>query len=415
MSFSSLSGAYKAVNTTLLFQVMRWLDKYCHERMERTPAKTRKNKRELDGTPDTPQTPYTPSSDSDIMSPPPVKRRSRRGLGPLMEQQQNKPDNRQIPAHHQPHQIHRRDENACLFPAGYGADENENKFNESHRPQRLQPASPMLSRVLRNTENLQNPIKNQSYHGFDIDGIKPLLEEEDRVLMPNVVTPTLPSTQDVPHLTVQDPEVVLALPFPRHMNLNATHLSVPPDQVFEDNQVSDVAWHCPKVSIKVEDPLNIEGQLAPVEFSDKIESCQFEYLPSVVLSLPEQAHPPSIEEDAQKQMPADDSSPQSDKSSHEESEEWKMRQPKKRWLREVRLEQGELEVPSAPLVEPEVQARPSVVVKASNQPFNPIVTQPKTGETKEKWMGAMALIQLAEVPDEGSQPLNLSTARYTML
>lgn len=386
--------------------------------MERTPAKTRKNKRELDGTPDTPQTPYTPSSDSDIMSPPPVKRhkvpspKSRRGLGPLMEQQQNKPDNRQIPPHHyQHHHIHRRDENACLFPTGCGVDEK--KLSDGQRPQRPMPASPVLSRVLRNTENLQNPIRNPSYHGFDIDGIKPLLEEEDRVLMPNVVTQTLPSAQDVSHLTVQDPEVVLALPFPRHMTLNTTQLSVLPEQVLEDNQVSEVAWHSPKLSIKVEDAVSVEGPFASVEFGDKIDSYPFEYLPPVVLSLPEEEHPPGIEEDPQKQAAADDFSSQSDKSP--QSEEWKMRQPKKRWLREARLEQGELEVSTTPLVEAEVQARPSVVVKPSNQPFSPIVSQPKAGETKEKWMGAMALIQLAEVPDEGSQPLNLSTARYTML
>lgn len=383
--------------------------------MERTPAKTRKNKRELDGTPDTPHTPYTPSSDSDIMSPPPVKRpKSRRGLGPLMEQQQNKPDNHQVPAHHYQHHHHitRRDENApCLFPAGHGVDEN--KFSEVQRPQRPMPASPLLSRVLRNTENLQSPIKNPSYHGYDMDGIKPLLEVEDRVFMPGGVIETLSSNQNGPHLTVQDPEVTLDVPFPRHMTMNTTQPSASSDQVLEDNHVQDVPWQCPEFSIKVEEPSG-EGSHAPV-FINRIERIEsYHFIESVVLSLPEQTHPPSsTEEDAQKQTPADDLSPHSDKSP--QSEEWKMRQPKKRWLREARLEQGELSVPSTPLVEVESQSRPSVVVKTSSQSFSPIVSQPKAGETKEKLMGAMALIQLAEVPDEGSQPLNLSTARYTML
>lgn len=387
--------------------------------MERTPAKTRKNKRELDGTPDTPQTPYTPSSDSDIMSPPPVKRtKSRRGLGPLMEQQHNKPDNRQAPSHnHQHHHYtHRRDENACLSPVGCGVDEN--KFGESQqRPQRPMPASPMLSRVLRNTENLQSPVKNHSYHGFDMDGIKPLPEVDDRVFMPNGTTETLPTTQDAPHLSIHEQEVVLGMAFPRNMPLNNAQLALPPDQLLEDDHMPDSAWQCPDLAIKVERPVKVEETLVPVDFSEDktfVHTYHTEYLPPVVLSLPvAQALPPGIEEDPQKQTPADVSSPQSDKSP--QSEEWRMRQPKKRWLREARLEQGELEVPSMPLVEVEGQAQPSVVTKASSQPFSPVVSQPKAGETKEKWMGAMALIQLAEVPDEGSQPLNLSTARYTML
>ncbi|KAG0718286.1 Zinc finger protein 367 [Chionoecetes opilio] len=396
--------------------VLRWLEKYRHERMERTPAKTRKNKRELDSTPDTPQTPYTPSSDSDIMSPPPVKRtKSRRGLGPLMEQQLNKPDNRHAPGHHYQHH-HRRDENACLFPARCGVDEN--KFGDyQQRPQRPVPASPMLSRVLRNTENLQSPVKNPSYHGFDMDGIKPLPEVDDRVFMPNVVVEALPTTQDASLLSIHEPEVILGMAFPRNMPLNNEQLALPPDQLLEDDHVPDAAWQCPDLPIKAEDSILLEDTLVPADFpGGKNFSHAFhaEYLPPVVLSLPvAQALPPGIEEDLQKQAPSDESSPQSDKSP--QSEEWRMRQPKKRWLREARLEQGELEVPSISLVETEVQVQPSVVTKTSSQPFSPVVNQHKAGETKEKWMGAMALIQLAEVPDEGSQPLNLSTARYTML
>lgn len=397
-------------------QVLRWLEKYRHERMERTPAKTRKNKRELDGTPDTPQTPYTPSSDSDIMSPPPVKRtKSRRGLGPLMEQQHNKPDNRQAPSHHQHHYTQRRDENACLSPVGCGVDEN--KFGESHqRPQRPIQASPMLSRVLRNTENLQqSPMKNHSYIGFDMDGIKPLPEVDDRVFMPNVTPETLSTTHDVSHLSAHEPEVVLGMAFPRNMPLNNTQLSLPPDQLLEDDHVPDAAWQCPDLPVKVDNPVKVEGTLVPVNFSEEksfVHTYHTEYLPPVVLSLPvAERSPPGIEEDSQKQIPADGSSPQSEKSP--QSEEWRMKQPKKRWL--AQLEQGELEVPSMPLVEVESQAPPPPVTKPSSQPFSPVVRRPKAGETKEKWMGAMALIQLAEVPDEGSQPLNLSTARYTML
>uniref|UniRef100_A0A0N7ZBY8 C2H2-type domain-containing protein n=1 Tax=Scylla olivacea TaxID=85551 RepID=A0A0N7ZBY8_SCYOL len=385
--------------------VLRWLEKYRHERMERTPAKSRK-KRELDGTPDTPRTSCTPSSDSDIMSPPPVKRpKSRRELCPLMEQQHNKADNRQIPNHHHQHHhyINCRDENAYLSPAGCGVDEN--KFGESQqRPQRPMPASPMLSRVLRNTENLQSPVKHPSYPGFDMDGIKPLPEVDDRVFLPNGAA----VTQDASHLSTHEADMVLGLAFPRHMPL-----ALPPEQLLEDDHVQDAAWPCPDSSIKAEDTLKVENTFAPENFSNEksvVHTHHTEYLTSVVLSLPVAG----IEENPQKQPTADDISPQNDSSP--QSEEWRMRQPKKRWLREVlRLEQGKLEVPSVPLGEVESQLQPSVLTKASSQTFTPVVSQPKGGETKEKWMGAMALIQLAEVPDEGSQPLNLSTARYTML
>ena len=383
--------------------------------MERTPAKTRKNKRELDGTPDTPQTPCTPSSDSDIMSPPPVKRtKSRRELCPLMEQQHNKPDNRQTPSHHQHHYIQHTDENAC------GVDEN--KFGESqYRPPRPMPASPMLSRVLRNTENLQSPVKNPSYHGFDMDGIKPLPEMDDRVFMPSAAAEILPTSQDALHLSTPEPGMILSMTSHRNIPLNNVQLALPPHQLLEDDHdhVPEVTWHCPdlpvkledslcpNLPVKVEDSLSIESTLVPVDFSEdkKFANAYLptKYLPTVVLSLPGTQEPsPDIDEDNLKQPQADDSSPQSEKSP--ESEEWRMRQPKKRWLREVlRLEQGKVEGPSMPLIEVNGQA----------QPQSPVVT--KAGETKEKWMGAMALIQLAEVPDEGSQPLNLSTARYTML
>ncbi|ROT63164.1 hypothetical protein C7M84_018918 [Penaeus vannamei] len=114
--------------------ILRWLEKYRSERMERTPAKSRKNKREFEGTPETPQTPCTPSSDSDIMSPPPVKRtKSRRGLGPLMEQQQNHLD-------HRPGTIfqghNRTDENAYI-PSGdsYGVTRTSTVITRDHRDQ----------------------------------------------------------------------------------------------------------------------------------------------------------------------------------------------------------------------------------------------------------------------------------------
>lgn len=345
------------------------------------------------------------------MSPPPIKRskgpgtRTRRELGPLMEQQHNKADNHQIPTHY--HYVQHRDENTYMSPAGCGVDEN--KFGENQqRPQRPMPASPMLSRVLRNTENLQSPVKHPSYPGFDMDGIKPLPEVDDRVFLPSGTA----ITHEATHLSTHDANVVLGLAFPRHMPL-----ALPPEQLLEEDHVQDAAWPCPDLSIKSEETLKIDNTFAPENFSDDksvVQSHHTDYLTPVVLSLPVAG----IEDNPQKQPTnVDDTSPQSDSSP--QSEEWRMRQPKKRWLREVqRLEQGKPDAAALPLgeVECQPQQQPAVVVtKTASQTFSPVVSQPKGGETKEKWMGAMALIQLAEVPDEGPQPLNLSTARYTML
>nr|XP_027206840.1 uncharacterized protein LOC113800281 isoform X2 [Penaeus vannamei] len=389
--------------------ILRWLEKYRSERMERTPAKSRKNKREFEGTPETPQTPCTPSSDSDIMSPPPVKRtKSRRGLGPLMEQQQNHLD-------HRPGTIfqghNRTDENAYI-PSGdsYGGDEN--KYGDYQRPPRPVPASPAHARVLRNTENLQSPLKtSNTYRGFDIDGIKPLVEIDE-----SAYAQTLPVSEDFsiepPHMTLLEPEVILGMNFTNVMQCESENLNVlPPDQLLEgDHVVVELPWQVTRNTTMIQReglPTEITTELKPV-----MESYQ-EQLPEVVLSLP-MTHQPTV---AEVSSEAVDNTP--DKSQHPENsqseETWRMRQPKKRWLREVRLEQGELEQPRQPS-DLENQSRPSVLVKTSSiSTLNPMMGPSQAGETKDKWMGAMALIQLAEVQEEGSQPLNLSTPRYTTL
>lgn len=381
--------------------VLQWLEKYRHEKMERTPAKARKNKRELDGSPET-HTPHTPSSESDIMSPPPVKRtKSRRGLGPLMEQQQNIPDSRSATVY----QTHLTDENVYMSPESYGGDEN--KYGDYHRPQRPLPASPNHARVLRNTENLQSPIKTHTYRGFDMDGIKPLVESED-----NVFTSHISLNEDLgthePHHISHEPEVVLGMNFPNSLGLNTDTLGLLPDHILECDQVLvELPWHIPKTSNILTD--------VPIELSDKkalSEGYQQEQLPQVVLSLPETHLSSNVVTESLDNI-VDDKSPHSDNSPQLE-ETWRMRQPKKRWLREARLEQGELESPRH-ISESENQIRPSVVVKASSSQVAPVMGPLPRGETKEKWMGAMALIQLAEVPEDGSQPLNLSTARYTTL
>ncbi|KAG7170931.1 uncharacterized protein LOC121863778 [Homarus americanus] len=384
--------------------VLRWLEKYRHERMERTPAKARKNKRELDGTPDTPQTPHSPTSDSDIMSPPPVKRtKSRRGLGPLMEQQQNLPDNRPATTY----QTH-TDENVFVSPAIYGGDEN--KYGDYHRPQRTLPASSLHARVLRNTENLQSPAKTHNYRGFDMDGIKPLVENEDNVYTSHDPVNGAHVPHEPPHLALQEPDIVLGMNFPNSLEMTTDPLGILPEHFLENNLVVDeLPWQISRPVTEVHTDLRVE----PLDKKSFPETYQQEQLPQVVLSLPEAQHlSSSIATETQENV-ADDKSPHSEKSTQSE-ETWRMRQPKKRWLREARLEQGELDQPRHP-ADPENPTRPSVVVKASSALVTPVMGPPHAGETKEKWMGAMALIQLAEFPEDGSQPLNLSTARYTTL
>ncbi|KAK4320576.1 hypothetical protein Pmani_008580 [Petrolisthes manimaculis] len=479
--------------------VLRWLEKYRHERMERTPAKTRKTKRELEGTPETPHTPRTPPSDSDIMSPPPVKRtKSRRGLGPLMEQQQNLSDHGNILVTNQ------RDENAFRPPANYGVDEN--KFTEFQRPQRPYQGSTINSRVLRNTENIQSPTKTSNCRSFDIDGIKPLLEAEDQglaPLLPVSVAYTFPESQ--PPVTNPD---VLELSFP-HTDFCPGNLAVLPNQVVRDSQATrELQWQDSRPMPELSD-----GLLVEINKKQILEACQQDHLPQVVLSLPlsqdQSLSSTVISNSTHKAYSETETS--LEKIIHVE-ETWRMRQPKKRWLLEAQLEQEQprhddsskqmdpnviphnvkseivshhsspdavshhhlnsdavschhidpdvshnhidpdvshnhinLDVVSLHHVDPDVshhqveinsemtsrQLDPGIPLRPHIDPGNPIrlveaphrpsvlvkaaPVQPQVGETKEKWMGAMALIQLAEVPEEGAQPLNLSTARYTML
>ncbi|XP_064112942.1 uncharacterized protein LOC135219798 [Macrobrachium nipponense] len=372
-------------------EVMRWLEKYRNERMERTPAKVRSTKRELDGTPETPR---TPSSDSDIMSPPPIKRtKSRRGLGPLMENS----------IMHQVVGPGNHDENAYMPNNNNSYVGNENKYSEYQRPVRQIPVSPLHNRVLRNTENIQSPLKSINYRGFDMEGIKPLAETEEALYsQASSMVATRP-----PPLSPVEPEVVLGLGIPRDMQI--TYSEIPPDQLLEGDHVSVAnAWNSPRGP-------SVRTEYIPQEYVDEKSNSDCYHqdkLSPVVLSLPVSSEYPHESYD---HPSSDETSPRPPENSVQSEETWRMRQPKKRWLREARLEQGELEnTKSSNEFEP--QARPSVVVKASSTvPANPSAVQVQVGDTKEKWMGAMALIQLAEVTEDGAQPLNLSNSRYTSL
>lgn len=335
------------------------------------------------------------------MSPPPVKRtKSRRGLGPLMEQQQNVVENHPNAVSHTNH----TDENAFVpHSENYGSDEN--KYSDNQRIHRAVPTSPLQSRVLRNTENLQSPLKTPTYRGFDMEGIKPLLENEDCMYGPQASLRAGFGSPDPPYLPLQEPEVILGMNFP-NMEFNAIGTTGnPPDQLLEEDQAENEAlWNVPA-------PLHSHATVQISKNEHISEGYHQEQLSKVVLSLPESQSLSSCIQENQETV-ADDRSPQSEKSPQNE-ETWRMRQPKKRWLHEVRLEQGQLDKPRQP-PDIENQNRPSVVVKASQCPMNPVMPSSGAGETK-KWMGAMALIQLAEVPEEGSQPLNLSTPKYTAL
>ncbi|KAK7066601.1 hypothetical protein SK128_008601 [Halocaridina rubra] len=375
-------------------EVIRWLEKYRNERMERTPAKVKSTKRELDGTPETPQ---TPSSESDIMSPPPIKRtKSRRGLGPLMEQHQNVGRASSLQ-----HNQNRSDENAYI-PHNSSFADNENKHCDFQRPQRHVPATPLKTLVVRNAENLQSPLKSSSYRGFDMEGIIPLGESEEMMYVGNSNVPPT----DPPPLTPLEPEVILGVGFPQVLQFHNFN-EIPPDQLLEEDQVLvEVPWHSP-----VERTLRANYNS---HSASKEKACEgnfpHEQLPQVVLSLPTASN---FHADGYDSTGNSISSPQSSDNSPQSEETWRMRQPKKRWLREARLEQEELETPRKNS-DCESQTRPSVVVRTSDL-FCSSDARTGVGETKEKWMGAMALIQLAEVPEEGTQPLNLSNSRYTAL
>ena len=241
-------------------QILQWLEKYRSEKMDRTPAKTpsRKGKRELDGTPKTPHSPSSPSSDSDMMSPPPIKRtKSRRGLGPLMEQHQNEIlENRsavsylRYPSQNQSHH-HQGDENVyiCTSNSNYG-DENKYQHDYSHVQHCPVPSLPPIHNrtVLRNTENiLRTPTKNihGSYHGFDMEGIKPLIEVEETGYTNSSISNFINSNSTFSHhsnqqstITVHEPEVLLEYPSSIHMALPKTL----PDQILEGDNLIELPW-----------------------------------------------------------------------------------------------------------------------------------------------------------------------------
>ncbi|CAL4062048.1 unnamed protein product, partial [Meganyctiphanes norvegica] len=433
--------------------VMQWLEKYRSEKMDRTPAKTpsRKGKRELDGTPRTPLTPSSPSSDSDIMSPPPIKRtKSRRGLGPLMEQHQNEIlENRSAVSYlrytSQNHHHHQGDENVYIPTnnSGYG-DENKYQNDYSHIQHCPVPALPFHNRtVLRNTENiLRTPTKNihGSYRGFDMEGIKPLSEVEDAVYTNSSLSNFINSNSTFSNtylkhnhhntVTLREPEVLLDYPSSIHMAPETL-----PDQILEGDNLIELPWiHLDQTPLKKESRiLQMNFPLEQTPLKNRAPNFQFqveytpqkfenlnhsftvvsgkatpdnpETLPPEVLSLPVISRP--IQADVAVDCSDDlhnDRSP-SLETPQKPEETWRMRQPKKRWLREAQLEHGEIAPANqSNSVNPETPTRPSVVVKAV-----------PVKETKEKWMGAMALIQLAEVSEDSGQPLNLSTPRYTAL
>ncbi|XP_076055412.1 uncharacterized protein LOC143033807 [Oratosquilla oratoria] len=396
-------------------EVLLWLEKYRQERTERTPAKARKAKRELEGTPETPSTP----SDNDLMSPPPVKRtKSRRGLGPLMEQHHNTSHGvlSSLRTNDEGFVTHKEgDENAYLshpinstsnLDSGttfaYPGDENvygefHQRSSQSHR---TALSSPARARVLRNTENLQ-PIPreyNVNYRGsYDsMDGIKPLAEVEDELYS---VCQLERSNQYVSHeplpQTLFEPEVCLLSSMEQSSAITARPYIVTEENVQEVHGYVSCDSSQSQNIICTEDSLPHEILAVPLS-EDPVKLENFS-LDTSIDSTHEDALGPSQSTDTPTQA----------------EETWRMRQPKKRWLHEARLEQGELqphdESRELNSTRTSVLVTPSVVT--GHVSSDTVITQ--VGETKDKWMGAMALIQLAEASEDTSQPLNLSTPKYT--
>ncbi|KAB7504925.1 hypothetical protein Anas_06283, partial [Armadillidium nasatum] len=384
-SETSLSGLVEAPECTE--EVLRWLEKYKQEKEERTPAKNVKIKREFEGTPVTPltpQTPLTPLSDSDFFTPPVKRTKSKRGLGPLMEQEQR---NMRVISHHRsPHQIYSsqishslNDNSFCFTQSPPDVTHNyvdENFYGDVCLPKPI-PTSPLQARVLRNTQNLQTPVKPCIYRSFDLEGIKPLSEDDDGGCLSYQHTHFTNSNKGN-----HNPDVT-ALASP------AAYLR-PPDQFLEEASP-------PKKTI-VRETQSTDMYV----YDDSQDSVTSDSLSDVVLSVPQITSNYNYENEHRDNngspigksscnVVCDDSS----------KDTWRMRQPKKRWLQEAQRE-GNLDET------PQKKVTNSLLYSARD-----FCTE--NSETKDKLMGAMALVQLGlhpnEVHEDTLQPLNLTTNR----
>lgn len=355
------------------------MEKYKQEKEERTPAKNfNKVKREYsDYHPITPQTPITPSSDSDFITPPVKRAKSRRGLGPLMEQEQK--IYKVVRDFRSPHQqfVHTlspfNSENSFsviqspeISRCNYA---DENFYGDFYSQVKPLPSSPSQSRVLRNTQNLQTPQK-VVYKSYEFDGIKPLVEEDDTPyhLVPNSamtkITKIVPNDKlNITPLYMHPPEQLLAedaSPVKIQETITNTSLSSS-----HSNQV----------------PSLNSSQASPT--SDGISD--------VVLAVPRiQTNLFLSENSAAKASLCIQSKNQSDKDKKDNST-WRMRQPKKRWLQEAKMDEKLVKLENC-----------SSSDSAKNE----------TSETKDKLMGAIALVQLGYTDCRDLiQPLNLTNKK----
>ena len=357
---------------------MKWLERYQSEKSERTPAKARKTKRDdIDGTPSTPSDLYSPSSDSDIMSPPPVKRnKSRRGLGPLMDQHHK----REHSVIH--HSLNNRSNEENIPYQDYSYIDENAYAGSLYIHHRGSSVSPLRSRVI-NVQNYQTPVKN-SYRGFDIDGIKPLVENEDdhshlaqeyassSVTMTSPISLVVkdsnpqPNNTQVYTLTVSNPETEQIIQEDRH-----------PVQQENKNILSQL----------------LTGNVSSSEicYSNDVNNDSVN-LSSEVLNIP-LTEPASYDNENTENSNKDLNECLSDS----KADTWRMTLPKKKWMRE-HLNKSTKE---------DNVNRQSVVVRS---PLSNICQN--RGIEKQKLMGAVALIQLGS-QETFSQPLNLSTTRYS--
>lgn len=339
-----------------------------------------KMKRELDATPITPQTPLTPASDIDFITPPIKRTKSRRGLGPLMDQEQSGYKAKDFKSSQQSMSLspsYSYNDNSFSFiqsPEISHTYVDENFYGDFYPPKPL-PTSPLQTRVLRNTQNLQTPVKTNGYRTFELDGIKPLIGDDD--------------DYSVYHHSIQNHITKMAS---TDINIVVSSHLFPhlPDQLLEEDTSP------PKKTSHSHHNLN-NALSAPHDRpnhnpDDTQDSSVSDTLSDVVLSVP---HIQTAYSFASKVTNIE--SPTSNSLEVDDSEEtWRMLIPKKRWLQEASKE-GSIDSEEIEIISSHPQS--SRQIQGS----------------KDELMGAMALVQLGiplQDPEETVQPLNLTTNRY---
>ena len=342
----------------------------------------------MQGTPSTPGNLYSPSSDSDIMSPPPLKRnKSRRGLGPLMEHQGREQS--------VIYSISSNEENQSYFPHYSYVDENA-YGGSFYNSTRVIPPSPLRTRVL-NIDNIQHTPVKSSYKEFDIDGIKPLSEhDEDLVYHERAYVTSEPIITNSPsiHLMVKDDkrksEYDVGVKREIRQEFSVSVPSVrPPEHLLEDDQL-------PAVVPEVEKSEDLAlGSL----FNEDVHVNKSAFNSNITESVcgPSTVNITKVSVINSTVPSCSENSENTSYKKEQENRDVCNILPKKKWMRAHLNRNANNE---------ENTNRQSVVVRT---PLSNLC-QNQTVENKTL-MGAVALVQFSAHEEDFSQPLNLSTSK----